>query len=172
VLLLERTVTAPPITQPGPMAPPTEAAAAAAERAEIAAAVAARRAAVTASGVVSAVPTASTSLRPVTAATGGGNMLAPVKGVITPRRCVTTGAGGPGAGVGAGPGCGVELWPSKVAFATTTASTRKVSPTCAVQNEHSLRPRKGGGVEEGGGRGGGGGDGGQRGMRLRTAALG
>lgn len=150
LLIMERTVAAPP--------PPIEAAAG--ERAEVAAA-----------AVLSAVPTASTSLRPVAAATLGLSMPAPGNGGVTPWRCVTMGAGGPEAGVGAGVGRDVELWPSKKALATTEASTRKVSPTCAARQEHSLRPRKGAG---GGGerKGRGGGRGGQRRMSHRRAALG
>ena len=151
-----RTVTAPPITQPGPAIPPPIEATA--ERAVVAAAVAAAavaaRAAAAAAAVVSMVPdlllTAATSLRPVTVATGGGNMPAPVKGVMKPWRCTT----GAGTGVGVGAGCVVEPWPSKVALATTAASTRNVSPTCVAQNEHSLGPRRGGWRGEGGGGGG------------------
>ena len=60
------------------------------------------------------------------------------------------GVHGADAGVGAVVGRDVELWPSKAALATTAASTRKVSPTCAARQEHGLRPRKGAG---GGGEG-------------------
>ena len=126
---MERTVTAPP--------PLIEAAAG--ELAEVAAA-----------AVLPAVPTASTSLRPFTAAALGLSMPEPGDGGVTPWRCVTMGAGGPDAGVGAVVGRDVELWPSKAALATTAASTRKVSPTCAARQEHGLRPRKGAG---GGGEG-------------------